>query len=131
MNSLKELFTTPMHAHTFQSRFKIGGKITNETTTLTVLGVGCALDGTVYYKVDKLTGPCSELHLANCYLAPKYPIGSRVWIIGNNEIQEMIVTNKINNIYIFEGGNFSRLENQIFPTAEAARQSLKVIPLST
>lgn len=120
-----------MHTHTFTSKFAVGDKITNGDETITILSVGKDIDGYVIYGVSDPGDNwiTTEQSLANYYLAPKYPTGSRVWIIGNNEIREALVTNKINNVYVLEGGNYTRLENQIFPTSEDARNSLKVIPL--
>lgn len=119
-----------MHTHTFQSRFKVGDKITDGRGIFTIAGVGCDVEGCTYYQLhNELKDIYYESILTAYHLAPKYPLGSRVWFIGNNEIREAFVTNKINNIYVLEGGSYTRLENQIFPTAEDVRNSLKVFPL--
>ncbi len=120
-----------MHTNTFQSRFKVGDKITDGTNTYTIAGVGIETTGAIYYR-DSSTGFIYyEQQLCNFNLAPRYAIGEKVWYNTSSGIREDIVTDSCDNgSYQIQNSLLSfYTEDQLFPTAEACRAAIKVIPL--
>ena len=120
-----------MHTNTFQSRFKVGDKITDGTQTINIKTVGLnaingvyylANDGYIYYEND----------VANHHLAPRYAVGEKVWYNTSSGIREDIVIDSCDNgSYQIQNSLLSfYTEDQLFPTAEACRAAIKVIPLS-
>jgi len=118
-----------MHTNTFQSRFKVGDKITNGTTTFTITKIAIDAHSVVYYRTQERTYP-EERNLTNYRLAPKYPIGSKVWIIADNAVVETVVTSISVDIYQLDN-SYIRTVDQIFPTSTEALAAIKIIPLET
>lgn len=118
-----------MHTNTFTSRFAVGDKITNGKNTLTITKVAIDAHSVVYYQTQERTYP-EEHNLTNYHLAPKYPIGSKVWIGYNYSIREMLVRNIVGNTYIFDD-SMRCSADYVFATSGEALAAIKIIPLTT
>lgn len=120
-----------MHTNTFQSRFKVGDKITDDKQTINIKTIGLNAIHGVYYHANDGHIYC-ENTLTNYRLATRYAIGEKVWYNTSSGIREDIVTDSCDN------GSYQvqnilldfYTEDQLFPTAEACRAGIKVIPLS-
>ena len=119
-----------MHTNTFQSRFKVGDKITNGAFTITIASIGMESDGTVYYKAkgDSYT-LYYETSLIDYHLAPRFSVGDSVWLQNQHAIVEGVVAQHCYLGYYIQGLNMPRHEDDLFSTAEACRATIKVIPL--
>ncbi len=119
-----------MHTNTFQSRFKVGDKITDGRNTFTITKIAIDAHSVVYYRTQERTYP-EERNLTNYHLAPKYSPGDKVWVNTWEGIKEVIVTN-INSVgYELNNYALGRTEKEIFPTSAEALAAIKIIPLET
>jgi len=118
-----------MHTNTFLSRFKVGDKITDGTTTFTITKIAIDAHSAVYYKTDKRTYP-EERNLTNYRLAPKYSPGDKVWVHAHEGVMETIVNHNVGTRYALNKQAYCREEHELFPTAETCLASIKIIPLN-
>lgn len=119
-----------MHTNTFQSRFKVGDKITDGVNTLTIEAIGLDTRAGVYYRVPNDYIIYFEKDLTNYRLAPRYAVGEKVWRCGWMSIVEDVIELYKDNYYHTKNSLSRYTEDQLFPTAEACCAATKVIPLS-
>ncbi len=119
-----------MHTNTFQSRFKVGDKITDGVNTLTIEAIGLDTRAGVCYRVPNYYIIYFEKDLTNYRLAPRYAVGEKVWRCGWMGIVEDVIELYKDNYYHTKNSLSRYTEDQLFPTAEACRAGIKVIPLS-
>jgi uncharacterized protein Usg len=119
-----------MHTNTFQSRFKVGDKITDGKQTINIGHIGLDTRAGVYYREPEHCKLYFESDLTDYHLAPRFAVGEKVWRVSWQGIVEDVIESFSNNFYHTKNSLSCYIEDHLFPDAESCRAAIKVIPLA-